>query len=419
MKQQVLSNYAKAVEAGAYDRHSPNLFGKHDRVRRHWEDRYIRRLLSPIIRGLMERKEGTAKGIRVLDMGCGAGEGLDILTTLPLRIPTLDVKVNRVLGYEDIEHYKGADISPAMIAKAKALHTQHSQTEFVVADLNDGLPISPGEAPYDVYFSSYAALSHLKDDGFKQLVENICQHMGDRAILVADLLGRYSYEWQCYWGESDSQDIGMQDYSMSYIYPPEARSRDDIEHFPMRYWGADENYGFIKTIAEAKGVKIGDSKLCDRSLMVGRHMDTHEYNPKSPALRVAVNSLIEPNSRTDLKELIFNYHPHPNHPYLNRFFNNLQTSWNAIVYSCMEALNQWHNPEELLKEPEIEHPPVVLDAVRTIRHLVRQAPTFQFEDPLANLVEPQLAYLLRDLEWNIQPGLGAGHSLLAVYELYR
>jgi hypothetical protein len=62
---------------------------------------------------------------------------------------------------------------------------------------------------------------------------------------------------------------------------------------------------------------------------------------------------------------------------------------------------------------------LVQDAIRTIRSTVRTASTARVDDPRANLVEPQLAYLLRDLEWNLQQGLGAAHSLLAMYEFHR
>ena len=82
----------------------------------------------------------------------------------------------------------------------------------------------------------------------------------------------------------------------------------------------------------------------------------------------------------------------------------------------MEALSEWRDLEKLRTEPPIQNPPLVFNSNRMIRHLVHQAQFLQFDDPRANLVEPQLAYLLRDLEWNLQQGLGAAHGLLAIYE---
>jgi hypothetical protein len=40
-------------------------------------------------------------------------------------------------------------------------------------------------------------------------------------------------------------------------------------------------------------------------------------------------------------------------------------------------------------------------------------------DPLANIVEPQLGYILRNLESDLQQGLGAAHGVLAIFELVR
>lgn len=416
----VLNNYAKAVAVGAYDSKLGGRGTKCDNVRQYWEDRYTRYVLSPPIRRLLERKRADDSGIRVIDLGCGAGEGWNILTTLPHTSPTLDSQFNSLLNESDIDFYKGVDISPAMIEKAQSIHVDDDQTQFMVADLDAGLPVDYGETPYDVYFSSYGSLSHLSDDSLRKLVRDICQHMGDRAIFVADLLGRYSYEWPCYWGEVQGKDSShMQTYSMSYLYPPEKRNTEEVERFPIRYWSGEEIDRFLRIIAEKMNVNVGKFQLCDRSILVGRHTDTREFNPQVSPLRSAINSLHAIDIRTDLTQLIFDYQPHPEHPHINRFFQNLQSTWNALVYGCMESLDMWRNPEKLLSEPPIEYPPIVLDSIRILRRLINQAPNLHFDDPRANLIEPQLAYLLRNLEWNFQQGLGASHGLLAIYEFRR
>lgn len=38
-------------------------------------------------------------------------------------------------------------------------------------------------------------------------------------------------------------------------------------------------------------------------------------------------------------------------------------------------------------------------------------------DSRANIIEPQLAYALRRLEMDMQPGWGVGHGLVAVLEI--
>jgi hypothetical protein len=52
-----------------------------------------------------------------------------------------------------------------------------------------------------------------------------------------------------------------------------------------------------------------------------------------------------------------------------------------------------------------------------VRKIVRNIEHFRMDDPLANVIEPQLGYNLRNLEVSLQRGLGAGHGLLAIYEL--
>lgn len=420
MKQlEVLKNYAKAVAIGAYDNHAPGLFGKHDNVRRYWEDRYTRTAIGQFLDLLVARQRKSGSGIRVIDLGCGTGEGLGILTSLHQTPLTLDANLEKVIDYQDISCYRGLDISPAMIEKATALHELHPQAEFVVADLNQGLPVAVGEPGYDIYFSSYGSLSHLNDRSLTNLVGNICDQMDEKAIFVADVLGRYSYEWPCYWGDLQENGSSMNTYSMSYIYPPDARGEIEIERFPIRYWGGEEFDQFMKEVTASKEVKISRRRLCDRSILVGRHMNTREFNPEAPPIRAAVNSLHETNCRTDLSQLIFDYNPHRDHPDLNRFFYTLQDAWNAVVFACIDALGQWRTPKKLLADPPNGHPSVVQDAILTIRNVVSTAPELRLDDPRANFVEPQLAYLLRDLEWKLQQGLGAAHGLLAVYELHK
>ncbi|MBC6472739.1 MAG: class I SAM-dependent methyltransferase [Hormoscilla sp. GM102CHS1] len=418
MKQEVLKNYAKAVAIGAYDLHSAGLFGKHDNVRRHWEDRFSRNFIGHFISPLVASKRQSGTGIRVLDLGCGAGEGLNILTSLPQTQATLDAKIEKVLDYQDISCYKGLDISPAMIDKAKDLHRNHLQAEFAVTDLKDGLQLPTGELAYDIYFSSYGSLSHLNDSNLATVLSDICDHMEERAIFVGDFLGRYSYEWPCYWESFQENGSTQNIYSMSYIYGPDP-GKDEVEQFPIRYWGGEELDRFVSKTVASKGVKVYRRRLCDRSILVGRHMDTREYNPDAPPIRAAVNSLHETNCRTDLSQLIFEYKPHGTTLHLNRFFYTLQDAWNSLVYACMDALAEWRNPPKLVAEPLVSYQPVVQQAIRRIRHGVQQAPEFHLDDPRSNLIEPQLAFLLRDLEWNLQQGLGAAHSILGVYEFHK
>ena len=412
-------SYTDAVEMSVYDRDWGGLFGKYDNVRRYWEDQLNRYTLHKFLAKLVSRKHRLLSRIRVIDLGCGSGEGYEVLTNVHREQLSLATKEVEVLPAYLIGEYKGVDISSAMVEKARENYEGIPKVDFKVADLNNGLPVDPGEPPFDIYFSSFGALSHIDDDGLRHLIEGICDHMDESAIFMADMIGRYSYEWQCYWDESGSDEANMHQYSMSYIYPPDMLDKVDVETFPLRYWGGDELDAFVSEIAATKGVSIARREIRDRSVLVGRHMNTREFNPNAQPIREAICSLHEFNQRTDLSSLLFDYVPRSGHPRLNQFFEGFQMAWNAVVTGCIEALKNWEDAEKLKEDPPDEYPDIVQQSIRTIRDVVRNVKWFRMGDPLANIVEPQLGYVLRNLESDMQQGLGAAHGLLGTFELTR
>ncbi len=407
-RDEVLRNYQKAVLAGAYDRPPHGLSGKFDNVRRFWEDAILRAHLKEFLGPFLRYKRTNLSRLRIIDLGCGPGAGYDLLTSPTRSGPA-------VFDEAMVGVYKGVDISPEMIAKAQEWHGRNPKCHFVIADLNEGLPVDDHEPPYDIYFSSYGSLSHLPDESLRRLLHDICTHMGERAIFVADVLGRFSYEWQCYWDPpEDGQQ--MRTYSMSYLYPPECRERL-AERFPARFWGGAEFDAFVSETVNHCGVAVVRKELRDRSILVGRHMDTAEFNPHALPIRTAVNSLFEPSRRTDLTQLLFDYKPHLRYPEINAFFERFQTAWNAVVAVTLDELNCSHYAEWLGVDDAMEPLPApVHRAIKMVRAGIRHAQLFHLDDPIANLIEPQLAYALRYLEQAMQQGLGCGHSLLAFYE---
>jgi len=87
------------------------LFGKKDNVRKYWEDVSIKMSIRPAI----EQVLGCKDKIRIVDLGCGSGEGLELLTHIPPSVPIKTVNKEFVITKEDIEIYKGIDISPSMV----------------------------------------------------------------------------------------------------------------------------------------------------------------------------------------------------------------------------------------------------------------------------------------------------------------
>lgn len=412
-----LRNYSSAVAAGAYERDNGGLFGKFDNVRRYWEDQINRHALQRFLSALVTLQRKRLERVRVLDLGCGAGEGYEILTSVRREGVSLADGEVEVMPEWLLGQYRGVDLSPAMVEKAREKYWDRPKLNFDVADLNDGLPVAD-EPAYHIYFTSFGSLSHLGDESFGRLLDGICRHMGRSAIFVGDMVGRYSFEWQRYWDEPADRGDNLRGYSMSYIYPPDVVDQVEVETFPLRFWGGSELDQFVTERAAANGIRVLRREIRDRSILVGRHMDTGEFNEHAQPLRRQVCSLHEFNRRTDLRELLFDYVPAPGHRAVNAFFESYQMAWNTVVGACLEAVGR--HDEEAADEPlGDDYPEPVRKAIETIRNVVRNVRWFEMGDPLANIIEPQLGYVLRMLEQSLQQGLGAAHGVLGVFELSR
>lgn len=76
-------DYGHLVQKGHYVQMPSGLWGKYDNVRRCWENQITRFALQPALQRLRTRAKKEGRGLRILDMGCGSGEGWDILLHIP------------------------------------------------------------------------------------------------------------------------------------------------------------------------------------------------------------------------------------------------------------------------------------------------------------------------------------------------
>jgi len=409
-------NYESAVAAGFYGRDDGGLAGKFDNVRRYWEGQITRFTLADVLQGVVERKQAAGERLRVLDLGAGAGEGYEILTSLKRRDTPPGPEDVELVTPDLLEAYKGLDISTAMVEQGQETYAQVPNVDFARADLARGLGDVVRDEAYDVYMSCYGPLSHLTNAALERLLDDICRHAGSRFVFMADLVGHFSYEWQDSWSRPEAE---LRPYSMSYLYPREFWDEVDIERFPLRYWTGARFDAFIRDLVARRGGRVVDHRLVDRSVLVGRHMNTAEFNADVQPLRQAVNSLYELNVRTPLDSLIFDYRPHPAFPALNAFFERFQTAWNTVVEAAVEAIDRWDDRAWLETEADERLAPPVRDGVTAVRRAVLAADRLALDDPRANLVERQLANVLRNLEMALQQGLGAAHGLVAIYDVQR
>jgi SAM-dependent methyltransferase len=421
-----LTTYADAVKRGDYDTHIGNLTGKHDNVRSYWEDQLTRLTLRPFLAKLVEQKRDRQEKVRIVDLGCGAGQGYELLTQIDK--PDLDLGLyhQRVLTSADLDCYLGVDLSESMVAHGNQLYAANPVMRFIQGDLNEGLAAVADEKPFDLYFCAYGSMSHLETAALQNLLCDTLDHAADGSLIVMDLLGRHSLEWPNYWTATTDAEK-YRTYSMSYLHRNhrnEIAPGIEVERFPMRYWAGDEIDDLIAAInhhpqQRATGSRLQISKKFDRSIFVGRHIDTGEYNEQLQPMRRVINRLHEDYMRTDLDELFWqpkHLAPHPD-ARINEFFEQLMFCWNTLVdfttrrlrnRLSLAALRDWD-----------QYPAPLQFALMTTDRVINSTEWIWDGDPRANMIEPQLGYALRSLEHKLQRGLGCGHGLLVVLEVQK
>ncbi len=406
--------YSAAVNTGQYIKKT-GLTGKYDNVRRFWEDEVTRLCIRPFLKEIVDRKAQRLERLRILDVGCGGGDGYDLLMGITAKDVGIYEYAVDLINPEQLGFYRGIDINPDLIEQAREQHSLNSKVVFECGDCFDSS--FTNSKPFDVYFTSYGTISHFTADQTAALISDIAEHSENDAILIIDWLGRFSYEWQDLWS-ADRKEQFM-DYRISYIYPPEERDKADIQSFPLKLTCREGATSIIKEASRLSGVDIKVKKFFDRSIFVGRHIDTAEYNRNCTPLREAVNSLLEPNLRTDLNTLIVDYVPREGFPDLNRFFDKFSSSWNSLVNHTIEFLANFGDERENTEcGADIYHfyPEPLKQAVQTMEKVVKSTGNLP-GDSRANIIEPQLAYALRKLEIELQTGDGVGHGLVGVFEI--
>jgi len=403
------ADYSRLVQDGHYHAWPSGLRGRHDLVRRHWEDQLTRFSLLPFLAEARRRLQRAGRGLRILDLGCGNGEGWELLT----RIPAAGDPPRLVLEPADIEHYLGIDLCPEMVDRARQ---RLPQLAFREGDLRDMEGLLAAEPPFDIYFSGYGSLSHLTSGELSRALTAISRHARGPALVVLDLLGRYSLEWPVYWRASAVGD-GMAPYNMLWLYPREEwpRRRAEFADYRLRFWGGEELQEMIWRNSSLAS-RLQGIRLFDRSVLVGRHMSTGEFNTQSWPIREAVSSLWELNQVTRLDDLLLPHLP-PELPTEADWLRTFQGVWNGVVQSARHLLT--HQPDYGRAEECLEQlPQATALGVASLVQFRQQLDKVYGDIPLCNTLEPQLAVLLRQTEYRLQQGRGCGHGLLAILELF-
>ena len=415
-----ITAYSQAVESGRYTRTS-GLRGKYDNVRTRWEDETTRAFLRPHLEPLVARRLGEGGGARILDVGCGSGDGFEMLMEMSRSDGHLGEHAVTLIPRDRLERYQGIDINESLLAQARQRYATEEAVHFEQCDIRDGLPLPPGHPPYDIYYLSFGTLSHLHDDESARLLVEIARHAADGSLVLCDWLGRYAYEWRELWSDDLSGEQWM-DYRISYLEPAGEQAADEIESFRLRLMCATEVRRLLARVETKAGIPFAERACFDRSLFVGRHIDTGDYNPDAVPLRARINELHEAYHRTDLDTLRFEFRPREGFDRPKEVLGEVQTAWNALVGFTERALRNAASGQGL---PEIDaahgagvgHRAELARAVRRMRAVVEASNTVDCDDARANFIEPQLGYALRDLERSLQVGEGHAHGLVGIYEI--
>ena len=413
--------YTQAFRTGKYDKVS-GLLGKYDNVRKYWEDQVTGIYLRPFLNNLVENKRNRLERLRILDLGCGSGDGYDLIMGVTRKDPGIYEYVTATITDDMLKEYVGMDINVDLLRKAQEYYASNPKMKFVEGDLSHGLPpeILEGQPPFDFYFASFGTLSHLHDDQCVRIIADICRHAPEYALFMGDWLGRYSYEWQDLWHHPVNQEYFM-DYRISYLSPEGEKKGTDLASFPLRLITRDEAVKIIEQASQEAGVEIAPLTFCDRSIFVGRHLDTGDYNKNCPRLRLPVNSLFESYQRTDLESLLVDYVPRQGFDHLNNFFELFFMSCNALVKYTISLLSEYDSEAGKLRSAPDEvlpfYPDPLKEAMHNMQRVIEGVGWLEWGDVRANVIEPHLAYSLRRLEIALQPGTGMGHGLVGIFEI--
>ncbi len=412
------TGYGRLVQDGHYAHAPSGLWGKYDNVRRIWEDQITRFAIRPALERLRRQARDEGRGLRVVDLGCGAGEGLDLL----LQVPAGGDRAwgRYLLNEQDLAAYHGIDLCPNMIEQASRRCAGKPQLSFAVGDLAELGSFLAGHPSFDLYYNSYGSLSHLDDTQLRTMVADVVDHAYGPCVLLIDVHGQFSAEWPCYWNYSrDPAAARMQPYNMVWMYPA-SEWPDRLQQqrdYRVRYWRGEELRRFLLAVpgvAERQHALT----LVDRSVLVGRHVDTGIFHPGVKPLRRAVNAMFEFNQRSDAIDLEADRLTATGDAEADGFFVDFVSAWNVLVH-WFDDLGAGRQP---IRAADLcaaggPIPLALLTGMEALAEQARRLAWFDPGDPEANLLQPQFGLLLRQLEFHAQRGLGCGHGLLAVLEL--
>ncbi len=309
---------------------------RRDWVKRAWEEPAFHRHLDAALRRAGEH--GLASALDTLDVGCGTGVALDLL----LAVESLTD------GTFTLRRATGLDLDEGLLAVARERFANDARMTFVTGDLT----APPATGPHDLVLSSGVPFSHLTPDELEaSLVALVRGALRDAdrpapttALLVVDVLGRYSLEWTSRW------DRARWDYRMSFF-----ATDVDVSSTPMTTWSGDDLTRVIHRSADSADAHVVDVTLVDRSLAVGRHTMTGEYTPDLPRLRDLVDALVDPDEPVEPAALRIAVALPDAPAHVLQHHERFIAAWNALLDAAAALGTPGPVLAEQLRELEASH----------------------------------------------------------------
>jgi len=157
--------------------------------------------------------------------------------------------------------------------------------------------------------------------------------------------------------------------------------------------------------------------LRDRSILLGRHIGTGQFNGRPQRVRTSVNRLFHRDYRGEPRDLLVDL------DHLREFagvqpgaFERIlryREQWSSVV-NFVAALLAGSDADARYMIDSSESP--VAEELQSLAWLHGNADRFSVADFWASVLGPQVACVLRNLEM-VPEGLGCGHGLLGVVRI--
>ncbi|MBU4492208.1 MAG: hypothetical protein KKD69_07085, partial [Euryarchaeota archaeon] len=224
----------------------------------------------------------------------------------------------------------------------------------------------------------------------------------------------YSLEWTKYWNESRA----MLPYNMAYLIPPELRSKEPVQWYDVCYWTPSMLFQMLDNAAKNTETCMQIVQCIDRSIFVGRHMETGLFGAPCFNYRYQINRFFDRDYRGELDHLTIDLdwcdELGKTQPHVWARLQDYKEKWNCVI-NLVEAL--LHGNDGTVSHLIETTPHDISNELKLLTWLYRNAHRFPVVDFWASVMGPQIAVILRNIEMSLGHAQGCGHGLLCVVEI--